>query len=163
MTSLWPSAPPVSRSWPTTTPAPPRPCACGAPVRRSRRACSPPAPPWPCAPASCARPARTWKRCWRTPTRAAGALPRTAPTPAAAPRLARAPAPEAPGMLAASATLALPAGNLRQAGKHLETLLEDRDPRGWRYASVALNGGRDPQATARVLDRLVKRGAIPDD
>jgi len=78
-------------------------------------------------------------------------------------RLWRARAPESPGMLAASATLALRAGKLRQAGKDLETLLEDGDPRGWRYASVALNGGRDPQATARVLDRLVKRGAIPDD
>ncbi|KAF1699891.1 hypothetical protein CSC68_13585 [Pseudoxanthomonas suwonensis] len=75
----------------------------------------------------------------------------------------RARAPESPGMRTASATLALRAGKLRQAGRDLEALLASEDPRGWRFAASALNGGRDPQAIARVLDRLVRRGAIPDD
>ncbi|RBH49741.1 tetratricopeptide repeat protein, partial [Xanthomonas oryzae] len=37
------------------------------------------------------------------------------------------------------------------------------DPRGWRFALIALaNGGREPEASADVLEDLVKAGAIPN-
>jgi len=72
-------------------------------------------------------------------------------------------APESPAMRAASATLALRGGHLRRAGSELEALLASGDPRAWRYAAMALNGGREPRDTARVLERLVRRGAIPAD
>ncbi|WP_225540540.1 tetratricopeptide repeat protein [Xanthomonas sp. XNM01] len=75
----------------------------------------------------------------------------------------RARAPESLPMHAASASLALRRGQARQARRELEGLLRSSDPRGWRYALVALSGGRDQKTTTRVLGQLVDSGAIPDE
>ncbi len=75
----------------------------------------------------------------------------------------RARAPESLAMHAASASLALRRGQLRQARRELVGLLRSDDPRGWRYALVALSGGRDPAITGRALGQLVDSGAIPDE
>ncbi len=72
-------------------------------------------------------------------------------------------APASAGMRSASASLALRSGQLRRAGRELETLMRSPDPAGWGYAAAALKSGREPQDIARVLGRLVRRGAIPDD
>lgn len=75
----------------------------------------------------------------------------------------RARAPESLGMRSASASLALRAGRLHRAGRELEALLRSPDPAGWRYAAAALKSGREPEDIARVLERLVRRDAIPGD
>ncbi len=72
-------------------------------------------------------------------------------------------APESPGLQSASATLALRAGRVGRAGRELEALLRGPAPDAWRYALAALRGGQDPEDTARVLERLVRRDAIPQD
>ncbi len=72
-------------------------------------------------------------------------------------------APASAGMRSASASLALRSGQLRRAGRELEALMRSPDPAGWGYAAAALKSGREPQDIARVLGRLVRRGAIPDD
>lgn len=67
------------------------------------------------------------------------------------------------GMRSTRASLALRQGELRKARRELLGLLRDRDPRGWRFALVALaGGGRDPAVPAQVLGELVDAGAIPD-
>ncbi|CTP90878.1 hypothetical protein A6R71_00595 [Xanthomonas translucens pv. arrhenatheri] len=72
-------------------------------------------------------------------------------------------APESLPMRSAEASLALRIGNLRQARGLLVALLRDKDPRGWRYALVALvSGNRDPEVAAKVLDQLLDANAIPD-
>ncbi|KLD75261.1 tetratricopeptide repeat protein [Xanthomonas hyacinthi] len=72
-------------------------------------------------------------------------------------------APESLPMRSAEASLALRNGNLRQARGLLLALLRDKDPRGWRYALVALvSGNRDPEVAAKVLDQLLDANAIPD-
>jgi len=71
-----------------------------------------------------------------------------------------------PGSLAQESTaisLALRQGKLGKAYRDLRKLLARPDPGAWRYALVALAGGRDPQVVAKVLGRLVKAGAIPDE
>lgn len=75
----------------------------------------------------------------------------------------RARAPESLGMRSASASLALRAGRLRRAGRELEALMRSPEPAGWRYAAAALKSGREPADIARVLERLVRRDAIPGD
>ncbi len=72
-------------------------------------------------------------------------------------------APASLAMRSTEASLALRRDDLRAAKRELIVLLKDSDPRGWRFALVALaNGGRDPQAAAKVLDGLVDAGAIPN-
>jgi tetratricopeptide (TPR) repeat protein len=70
-------------------------------------------------------------------------------------------APDSLALHAASASLALREGQVRKARRELLQLLENPDPRAWRYALVGLSGGRDPEVTARVLGELVEAGAIP--
>src|SRR5690606_2646760 len=72
-------------------------------------------------------------------------------------------APESLGMRSASASLALREGQLRRAGRELEALLRSPEPAAWRYAASALQSGREPGDIARVLERLVRRDAIPGD
>jgi tetratricopeptide (TPR) repeat protein len=73
-------------------------------------------------------------------------------------------APHSLAMGAAEATLSLRDKRLRDARRELESLLRDPDPRGWRYAVAAMgSGGKDPEATAKVLGELVAADAIPDD
>ncbi|WP_267104287.1 tetratricopeptide repeat protein, partial [Xanthomonas sacchari] len=58
---------------------------------------------------------------------------------------------------------ALRNGNLRQARSLLVALLRDKDPRGWRFALIALvSGNRDPEVAAKALDQLLDANAIPD-
>lgn len=72
-------------------------------------------------------------------------------------------APQSLAMRSTEATLALRKGERRQARRQLETLLRDPDPRGWRFAWVALAGAaREPDAAADVLGSLVSAGAIPN-
>lgn len=72
-------------------------------------------------------------------------------------------APESLAMRSSEASLALRRNDVRSARRQLMALLRDPDPRGWRFALVALaSGGRDPQASARALGSLVDAGAIPD-
>ena len=67
-------------------------------------------------------------------------------------------------LTASEATLAVRAGRVDAAASLLERLLRDGDPRGWRYALVALSaGGKDNQRTGQVLQRLRARGALPTD
>lgn len=70
--------------------------------------------------------------------------------------------PDSLSLQAATASLALREGRLRKARQELLKLLAAPDPRAWRYALVALAGGRDPEAVAKVLGQLVDAGAIPD-
>src|SRR5690606_13074254 len=73
-------------------------------------------------------------------------------------------APESIGMKGARATLALRTGKLRAARRELESLLRDHGPRGWLTAfSVLGTGSRDPALSARVLDQLFDRDALPTD
>ncbi|MET0548419.1 MAG: tetratricopeptide repeat protein [Xanthomonas sp.] len=72
-------------------------------------------------------------------------------------------APESLAMRSAEASLALRNGNLRQARGLLVALLRDKDPRGWRFALIALvSGNRDPEVAAKALDQLLDANAIPD-
>ena len=65
---------------------------------------------------------------------------------------------------ASEATLALRRGQPDAATRSLEHLLRDKDPRGWRYALIALSaGGKDTRATGTVLQRLRGTGALPTD
>ncbi|MCI2244735.1 tetratricopeptide repeat protein [Xanthomonas sp. PPL568] len=72
-------------------------------------------------------------------------------------------APESLAMRSAEASLALRSGNLRQARSLLVALLRDKDPRGWRFALIALvSGNRDPEVAAKALDQLLDANALPD-
>ncbi|WP_295925275.1 tetratricopeptide repeat protein [uncultured Xanthomonas sp.] len=72
-------------------------------------------------------------------------------------------APESLAIRSAEASLALRNGNLRQARSLLVALLRDKDPRGWRFALIALvSGNRDPEVAAKALDQLLDANAIPD-
>ncbi|KMM76271.1 membrane protein [Xanthomonas sp. NCPPB 1128] len=72
-------------------------------------------------------------------------------------------APESLAMRSAEASLALRNGNLRQARSLLVALLRDKDPRGWRFALIALvSGNRDPEVAAKALDQLLDANAIPN-
>lgn len=72
-------------------------------------------------------------------------------------------APESLAMRSAEASLALRSGNLRQARSLLVAMLRDKDPRGWRFALIALvSGNRDPEVAAKALDQLLDANAIPD-
>jgi len=72
-------------------------------------------------------------------------------------------APQSLAMRSTEATLALRKGDRRQARRQLQALLRDPDPRGWRFALVALAGAaREPDAAADVLGQLVSAGAIPN-
>ncbi|NZA26650.1 tetratricopeptide repeat protein, partial [Luteimonas sp. SJ-92] len=72
-------------------------------------------------------------------------------------------APDSLAMRSAQATWLLRGGRERAARRELEQLLRDPDPDGWRHALAALGSGtRDPDASAKVLGRLVASGAIPD-
>ena len=65
---------------------------------------------------------------------------------------------------AVEATLALRGGNAGNAVSSLEALLRNPDPRGWRYALIALSaGGKDTAATAGVLQKLRERKVLPKD
>lgn len=67
-------------------------------------------------------------------------------------------------MRSAAATWQLRTGRLRPARRELERLLRDPDPRGWRLALAALgSGSRDPDASAKLLRRLIDAHAVPDD
>ena len=75
----------------------------------------------------------------------------------------RARAPSSLAMRSTEASLALRRNDLRTARRDLLGLLKETDPRGWRFALIALaNGGREPDASADVLEDLVKAGAIPN-
>jgi len=72
-------------------------------------------------------------------------------------------APQSLAMRSTEATLALRKGNRSQAKRQLQALLRDPDPRGWRFALVALaSASREPDAVADVLGSLVSSGAIPN-
>ncbi|MDO5609297.1 MAG: tetratricopeptide repeat protein [Pseudomonadota bacterium] len=67
-------------------------------------------------------------------------------------------------LTAAETTLALRQGRSRQARQGAESLLRSPDPRGWRYALIALSsGGDNTQRTAAVLMQLRERGLLPKD
>ncbi|WP_045726882.1 tetratricopeptide repeat protein [Xanthomonas sp. GPE 39] len=72
-------------------------------------------------------------------------------------------APASLAMRSAEAALALRGGNLHQARGLLVALLRDKDPRGWRFALMALvSGNRDPEIAAKALDQLLDANAIPN-
>ncbi|MFT4248406.1 MAG: hypothetical protein QM581_10305 [Pseudomonas sp.] len=71
-------------------------------------------------------------------------------------------APQSLAMRSAEASLALRKGELRPARRDLLALLRDPDPRGWRFALVALANSRDPDLSAKALGELVKADAIPN-
>ncbi|WP_045764247.1 tetratricopeptide repeat protein [Xanthomonas albilineans] len=72
-------------------------------------------------------------------------------------------APASLAMRSAEAALALRGGNLHQARSLLVALLRDKDPRGWRFALMALaSGNRDPEVAAKALDQLLDANAIPN-
>lgn len=63
---------------------------------------------------------------------------------------------------AAEATVALRRGSDRQARKHLVALMQRPGDEGWRQAfGVLLTGARDPQQSAKLLEKLVDDGQIP--
>lgn len=72
-----------------------------------------------------------------------------------------------PGSLAVRGTrasLAMRKGDTQAARKELLPVLRSPEPRGWRYALLALaTGGRDPAVPAEVLSGLVDDNAIPED
>lgn len=72
-------------------------------------------------------------------------------------------APESLALESTAVSLALRQGQLRKARRDLQRLLARPDPRAWRYALVALAGGRDPEVVAQVLGQLVDAGAIPHE
>ncbi|GAA5071859.1 tetratricopeptide repeat protein [Lysobacter panacisoli] len=64
---------------------------------------------------------------------------------------------------AAQAVLAIRRGDERGARKYLTQLLQAPGDSGWRQALGVLSGGaRDPQQSARLLERLVADGKIPN-
>ncbi|NUS37752.1 MAG: hypothetical protein HOQ02_01835, partial [Lysobacter sp.] len=66
-------------------------------------------------------------------------------------------------LAAAEAVLAIRRGNEREARKHLTELLQTPGDAGWRQALGVLSGGaRDPKQAARLLDKLVDSGRIPN-
>ncbi|AXI84326.1 hypothetical protein FUT69_03300 [Xylella taiwanensis] len=72
-------------------------------------------------------------------------------------------APKSLSMRAVEVSLAMRRQQANAARHGLSGLLRDADPRGWRYALIALsNGGRDPLLSARLLEDLVRRGDIPN-
>lgn len=73
-------------------------------------------------------------------------------------------APQGLAMRAAQANWLLRTGRDRRARRELIALLRDPDPRAWGYAIGAMHGGtRDPEASAKILGRLLDAGAIPDE
>ena len=78
-------------------------------------------------------------------------------------RLWRQRAPDSLALHAATASLALRQGQARKARNELVQVLKAPDPRAWRYALVALAGGRDPAVIGRVMAQLVEQGAIPNE
>ncbi len=73
-------------------------------------------------------------------------------------------APPSLAMTAAGTTLALRGDRRRDALAGAMRLAMDPDPRGWRYALVALSsGGRDTRVAAWVLARLRAAGGLPKD
>lgn len=73
-------------------------------------------------------------------------------------------APPSLAMRSAQASWLLRTGRNRQARRELEGLLRAPDPRAWGYAVGALHGGaRDMEAAAKIVNRLLDVGAIPDD
>ena len=81
----------------------------------------------------------------------------------AALRLWRQRAPDSLALHATTASLALRQGQARKAHRELVRLLKAPDPRAWRYALVALAGGRDPAVIGKVMGQLVDDGAIPGE
>ncbi|PNS07554.1 Tetratricopeptide repeat [Lysobacter silvestris] len=75
--------------------------------------------------------------------------------------------PSAPDSLVvrmADLTLKLRADDAAAVTTQARALIADRDPRGWKYALVALSGGsKDPKVAAQVLTSLVGANALPDD
>lgn len=66
-------------------------------------------------------------------------------------------------LAAAQAVLAMRRGDERGARKNLTQLLQAPGDSGWRQALGVLGGGtRDPKQAARLLDRLVADGDIPN-
>jgi Flp pilus assembly protein TadD len=66
-------------------------------------------------------------------------------------------------LAAAEAVLAIRRGDERAARKYLKQLLQAPGDSGWRQALGVLSGGaRDPKQSARLLERLVKDGSIPN-
>jgi len=64
---------------------------------------------------------------------------------------------------AAEATLALRRGDERAARRHLNALAKSDQDVGWQQAVGVLGvGARDPQQSARLLERLLDDGAIPN-
>jgi tetratricopeptide (TPR) repeat protein len=78
-------------------------------------------------------------------------------------RLWRQRAPDSLALAAATASLALRQGQVRKARRELVEVLKTPDPRAWRYALVALAGGRDPAVIGQVMGQLVDQGVIPDE
>ncbi|WP_199912005.1 tetratricopeptide repeat protein [Stenotrophomonas sp. YAU14D1_LEIMI4_1] len=71
-------------------------------------------------------------------------------------------APASLPMRSAAAALAMRQGNVKTARSELQSLLQDRDEQGWKFALAALiGGGRDPAVPAQVLGELVDANAIP--
>ncbi len=71
-------------------------------------------------------------------------------------------APASLQMRSAAAALAMRQGNVKTARSELQSLLQDRDEQGWKFALAALiGGGRDPAVPAQVLGELVDANAIP--
>jgi tetratricopeptide (TPR) repeat protein len=78
-------------------------------------------------------------------------------------RLWRQRAPDSLALRAATASLALREGQARKARRELVEVLKTPDPRAWRYARVALAGGRDPAVIGQVMGQLVEQGGSPDE
>ncbi|WP_199911411.1 MULTISPECIES: tetratricopeptide repeat protein [Stenotrophomonas] len=71
-------------------------------------------------------------------------------------------APASLPMRSAAAALAMRQGNVKTARSELQSLLQDSDEQGWKFALAALiGGGRDPAVPAQVLGELVDANAIP--
>jgi tetratricopeptide (TPR) repeat protein len=72
-------------------------------------------------------------------------------------------APKSLAMQAAEATLAVRGGNTRLALRELKALLRTQTPQAWRYAINALGaGGRNPETSAKVTERLISGGHLPN-
>ncbi|MCH7234272.1 hypothetical protein LOD50_02805 [Xylella fastidiosa subsp. multiplex] len=72
-------------------------------------------------------------------------------------------APKSLSMREVEVSLAMRRQQVNMARHGLTGLLRNPDPRGWRYALIALNnGGRDPQLSVRLMEELVRRGDIPN-
>ena len=70
-------------------------------------------------------------------------------------RLWRQRAPDSLALRAATASLALRQGQIRKARRELVEVLKAPDPRAWRYALVALAGGRDPAVIGKVMGQVM--------